>query len=477
MPNRKILIFIPTYNERENIEPMCAQLLALGLDADLLFVDDNSPDGTGGFLDELAQKYSNLFVMHRPGKLGVGSAHLDGIRWAYDHGYDILITLDCDFTHSPADIEKLLQYSEQYDVAVGSRFLKSGSLPGWNLYRRFMTHLGYFLTRHLLKVKQDATGGFRVYGLRRIPRGLFMRVKSKGYSFFFESLFLLTRNAFSIVDVPIVLPARTYGHSKMTRGDTWQSALRLLSLYWESVLHPDRFNVEKPAAETNPLLVDLQGWDSYWNQEKSASNKLYEWVAAFYRNLVIRHRLNHALRKHFPAGARLLHAGCGSGQVDKDIQYEFRLSAIDISGAALRLYHRNVIRMDQLKHASVLDLPFESASFDGVYNLGVMEHFPERDIRKVLVEFDRVLRPDGKIVLFWPHICAASVLFLNAVHWLMNRVLKQNIRLHPPEISLLRSKNQIESLLAEARFELIDYYFGARDLFVQAIVVGQKSKT
>jgi dolichol-phosphate mannosyltransferase len=131
MPNRT-LIFIPTYNERENVEPMVAQLLALGLDADLLFLDDDSPDGTGQVLDALAARHARLLVIHRAGKRGIGSAHLDGIAWAYDHGYDLLATLDCDFTHSPADLARLLEAVGDHDIAVGSRYLQEGSLPGWN---------------------------------------------------------------------------------------------------------------------------------------------------------------------------------------------------------------------------------------------------------------------------------------------------------------------------------------------------------
>src|SRR6266542_1373614 len=100
----KTLIFIPTYNERNNVEEMAKQILALGLDADLMFMDDNSPDGTGEILDRLARTHQRVLVRHRPEKLGIGSAHLDGVRWAYDHGYDSLITMDCDFTHSPADV-------------------------------------------------------------------------------------------------------------------------------------------------------------------------------------------------------------------------------------------------------------------------------------------------------------------------------------------------------------------------------------
>src|SRR5688500_1669431 len=119
----KTLIFIPTYNESGNVENMARQMLGLGLDADLLFMDDNSPDGTGAILDRLVKELPRLSVLHRQGKLGIGSAHIDGIRWAYDHGYERLITLDCDFTHNPADVARLMAISHGSDLVAGSRYL------------------------------------------------------------------------------------------------------------------------------------------------------------------------------------------------------------------------------------------------------------------------------------------------------------------------------------------------------------------
>ncbi|MBA3405826.1 MAG: glycosyltransferase, partial [Gemmatimonadaceae bacterium] len=207
----KTLIFVPTYNERDNVENMVRQLAALGLDADLLFMDDNSPDGSGGILDRLAEEPLRLEVIHRTGKLGIGSAHIDGIRWAYDHGYDRLITLDCDFTHTPADVARVMQLCDGNDLVAGSRYLLEDSLPGWNLMRKSLTGLGHLMTKRLLGIQFDATGALRGYDLRRIPRELFDLVKARGYAFFFESMFLLVRNGFSVREFPIVLPARTYG--------------------------------------------------------------------------------------------------------------------------------------------------------------------------------------------------------------------------------------------------------------------------
>jgi dolichol-phosphate mannosyltransferase len=472
---QKTLIFIPTYDERDNVENMFRQLVALGLDADILFLDDNSPDGTGQILDNLAKDNPRLFVIHRPGRLGIGSAHVDGINWAYDHGYEILITLDCDFTHSPADVHRLLERSQTYAVTVGSRWMQSGSLPGWNLFRRALTNLGHVLTRHLLKLPYDATGAFRVYNLKKIPREVFDLVQSRGYAFFLESMFLFTRNEISISEVAIVLPSRTYGQSKMSVREAARSGLYIFSLYSADRTDPGRFRASPPLQKIDSSLVDPQGWDDYWNRKKSPANVGYELIAAKYRTSVIKRRLNYHLRKTFPPQSRLLHAGCGSGQVDVDLQKDMRITALDISVPALQLYRKNNPHADAVFHGSIFNLPFEDATFDGVYNLGVLEHFTHEQITQILAEFNRVLKPGGKILIFWPHRYASSVLVLNSAHWIMGRVLNNGVRLHPPEVSLVRSRREVRSLFTSGGFRLRNFSFSLRDAFVQVVAVAEKN--
>lgn len=247
MPAKR-LIFVPTYNERDNVEAMVRQLLALELDVDLLFLDDDSPDGSGEILDKLAAEISRLSVVHRPGKQGIGSAHQQGIRHAYAGDYDQLITLDCDFTHKPADIPRLLDALRGHDLATGSRYLEPGSLPDWNLLRRALTALGHFLTRRLLSIKYDATGALRAYDLRRIRADIFDSVQSRGYGFFFESMLVLTRAGYSVGEFAIVLPARTYGTSKMSVTETLRSGVRLIALWARTVTarQIDPARTEKP---------------------------------------------------------------------------------------------------------------------------------------------------------------------------------------------------------------------------------------
>lgn len=232
MDDKKTLVMIPTYNERENVEKMCHDISNTGIDADILFIDDNSPDGTGAVLEELKKTVPRVMIMHRPGKQGIGSAHRDGIAWVYDHGYTRLVTMDCDFTHSPDNIKDLLAFSEEYDVVVGSRHMREDSLNGWNFWRKCITRIGHHLTTILLKMPYDATGAFRLYRLDRIPPALFRSVESRGYSFFIESLTIIALNGFTIKEVPIALPPRTYGHSKLQFGDMVQWGLFMLGMAW-----------------------------------------------------------------------------------------------------------------------------------------------------------------------------------------------------------------------------------------------------
>lgn len=244
----RTLIVVPTYNEADNAPLMCQEIHKLPLDADVLFVDDNSPDGTGNILEALKPQYPRLIVRHRTGKLGIGSAHLDAIQWAYDQGYQTVVTLDGDFSHSPSDIPAMIEAAERSDVAVGSRWTQPNSLPGWNVFRRVLTTGGHLLTKFVLGVPQDASGAFRAYRLDRLPREVFGPVKSRGYAFLFESLFVIHRNGFSIAEVSIVLPARTYGHSKMSANDALTSARYVFELYLAYLMHPGRFLIDKVSA-------------------------------------------------------------------------------------------------------------------------------------------------------------------------------------------------------------------------------------
>lgn len=473
----RLLIFIPTYNEAENVAALFNHIRRLRIDTDILFLDDNSPDGTGRIIDSLAAEHQRVHTIHREGKLGIGSAHATGIRWAYEHGFDWLVTMDCDFTHSPDRIPDFLAAGHQGDVVIGSRYLQAGSLRSWNLLRRFLTRTGHLLTTTFLRMPYDATGAFRLYRLSRIPAGLFNLVYSRSYSFFFESLYVLWLNGFAIKEIPLDLPARTYGHSKMAWRDALHSTLLLVYLFFKttidrtSLLYHEPFNV---SSESGPPTTAQREWDAYWFSKSNPSALVYDVIAAFYRKFIIRRTLDHFIGKHFPERSKLLHAGCGSGQVDVNVAERAHVSALDLSPQALTLYHKFNPRAEDLIHGSVFRIPVPDESFDGIYNLGVMEHFTEEEIHRVLNEFHRVLKPDGKIALFWPPSFGLTVRFLGFVHWLLRKSGKGDVKLHPDEITHVRSRAQVRRYLEASGFYLVDFYFGVRDLFTQAVVIGQK---
>lgn len=478
MPTIKnLLIFIPTYNEAENINEIINLILNLKLDADLLFVDDNSPDGTGKLLDEISRSNNRIYVEHRKGKLGIGSAHKYGIAWAKEHGYRTLITMDCDLTHSPEDIKEFIRSSEKNSVVVGSRYLDRNSLNGWSLKRLALTKLGHVATQFFLGVPYDATGAFRLYQLELIPDNFLDYVQSNSYSFFFESLFILHQNSVSIGEVSTVLPPRTYGHSKMQLNDTVLSIKQLVRLFFVRIFCQERLIIKanKVNIKLNPSLIDPQDWDSYWELgDRKKTHFLYNLIAQFYRKFIIKPNLNKFILKTFLPNDLILHAGCGSGQVDSDISKVRSVIALDISQKALVLYERHNPNVAQLVHGSIFNIPLENSSIQGVYNLGVMEHFTENEIHQALKEFHRTLSPNGRIILFWPHKFGISVIALALAHKILNKLSKRKVQLHPPEITYIHSKSQAELILKKSGFQMIEYSFSLADLYTQAILVGQK---
>lgn len=472
----KTLVFVPTYNERDNAVRLIQELLQLPLNLDLLFIDDNSPDGTGEILDSIKTREPRLHVLHRKGKLGIGSAHLDGIRWAYDHGYMQLVTMDCDFTHPPECIPNLLAAGKDAAVAVGSRYIQKKSLSGWNAYRRFLTMTGHFLTRILLGMEYDATGGFRFYQLEKIPRQVFDLVGSRGYSFFFESLYIIHLNRFKIAQIPIHLPVRTYGSSKMDSSEVFRSVRFLFAVYFTTLLNRERLLLSPALAEgeINLTQKDEQGWDDYWKTHIKASGILYDFIAALYRKFLIRPALNHFIEGNFKKGATVLHAGCGSGQVDTDVRHYVNITALDISVNALRFYRKTNQDFCKIVHGSIFDIPFPDHSVDGAYNLGVMEHFTEAEISKILRELKRVIKPGGRMVLFWPPEFGLSVLFFKGLKWFFCNVLgKKDVKFHPDEITRVRSFSHVKGLLEESGLEVKNYYFGIRDFFTYSVIVAE----
>ncbi|HKC21229.1 MAG TPA: polyprenol monophosphomannose synthase [Gaiellaceae bacterium] len=211
-----VVVCLPTYNERENLEPMLRALGDKGVH--VLVIDDNSPDGTGQLADRLAQELDYVSVLHRPVKEGLGPAYLAGFRRALADGAELVLEMDCDFSHDPADVPRLVAAADDADVALGSRYVSGGGVRNWGLVRRFISAGGSWYARVLLGTRvRDLTGGFKCYRRLVLETIDLDAVHSKGYAFQIETTYRALRAGFRVVEVPITFVDREDGTSKMSR--------------------------------------------------------------------------------------------------------------------------------------------------------------------------------------------------------------------------------------------------------------------
>src|SRR5262245_16921935 len=211
-------VVLPTYNERDNIEPIVDAILAQGPDFEVLVVDDNSPDGTGTIVDRLVETRANrVHVLHRAGKRGLGTAYIDGFEWALQRGYAYIFEMDADFSHDPADLPRLREAIRGgADVAIGSRWVGNGGTRNWSFLRMFISRGGSIYARLILGVPvDDLTSGFKCFARHVLERLDLQTVGSNGYAFQVEMNYRCYRGGFRIQQVPIVFVDRRVGKSKM----------------------------------------------------------------------------------------------------------------------------------------------------------------------------------------------------------------------------------------------------------------------
>jgi len=235
-----LMVCLPTYNERENIEPMLRSLAVvlatLDDEARVLVVDDASPDGTGAIADRLAGELPFLTVLHRERKEGLGPAYLAAFRAALASGADLVVTMDCDFSHDPQDVPRLVAAAADADLALGSRYVPGGATANWGLGRRAISRGGSLYARLLLGLPvHDATGGFKCYRRSTLASIGLTGITSKGYAFQIETTYRALRAGCRVVEIPIVFADREVGGSKMSRRIVLEAiwkvpALRLAAL-------------------------------------------------------------------------------------------------------------------------------------------------------------------------------------------------------------------------------------------------------
>jgi dolichol-phosphate mannosyltransferase len=234
---RRVLIITPTYNERDNLETFLAQVFAVAPKVDVLVVDDNSPDGTGQLADEIAARDPRVKVMHRAGKLGLGTAYIAGFRHALAHGYDVVFEMDTDLSHDPKYIPDFLRAIDGgADIVIGSRNIPGGGVEGWGPGRHVISKGGSLYSRTILGLGvKDLTSGYKAFTRRALESIDLDAVKSNGYSFQIELTYRAIRRGMRVVEVPIVFVDRRAGQSKMSRrifleavGMVWKLRLEAL---------------------------------------------------------------------------------------------------------------------------------------------------------------------------------------------------------------------------------------------------------
>lgn len=231
---RELLVIVATYNESENIPTLISQVRSLDLPAHILVVDDNSPDGTGQLVEQIAQETPGCIkVLHRAGKLGYASALREGLAMGLRDGYNIIMTMDADLSHDPAKIPELYAATRNYDVAVGSRYVPGGGTANWPLYRRVLSRSASLLARVLTGLRtHDCTGGFRAYRSHVITQADLLNSNTEGYSFLVETLFKCQRAGASITEVPIIFTDRRRGQSKISKKIILEAGWVLLKLFY-----------------------------------------------------------------------------------------------------------------------------------------------------------------------------------------------------------------------------------------------------
>ena len=233
----KAVIIIPTYNEVENIEKLILEIFKFEPKIQILFIDDNSPDGSADLIRQLQQIYTNIHLLERPGKQGLGSAYIMGFRFALEKGYEYIFEMDADFSHNPREIPNFLKAIDKYDLVLGSRYIKGVNVVNWPLSR-----LQFLCTYSQNNLKatgipvQDSTGGFKCFRRQVLESIGFDTIKSNGYAFQIEMNFKAWKKGFKVKEIPIIFVDRVFGESKLSKKIMWEAIFLVWKLRINSIL-------------------------------------------------------------------------------------------------------------------------------------------------------------------------------------------------------------------------------------------------
>lgn len=242
--DRKVLVCIPTYNEAQNIESIVGRLRAAVPSADVVVVDDNSPDGTGDIADRLAGADSRIHVLHRQGKEGLAAAYVAAFRWGLEQGFDVLVEMDADGSHRPEELPRLLAALDRADMVKGSRWVPGGTVVNWPKSREYLSRAGNLYTRILLGVRvKDVTGGYNVFRAQTLRDIGLDNIAAAGYFFQTDMTINTLETGHSVVEVPITFEERQYGESKLDR-----------SIFFESLARTTAWGLKRRGAQLRRLV-------------------------------------------------------------------------------------------------------------------------------------------------------------------------------------------------------------------------------
>jgi dolichol-phosphate mannosyltransferase len=233
----KTLVVTPTFNEADNIEKFIGQVLAQHPSVEMLIVDDNSPDGTAAIVERMMERDPRIHILKRPGKMGLGTAYVDGFRYAIREGYDYIFEMDADFSHNPEEVPRFLEKAKEYDLVIGSRYTGGVRVVNWPIRRLILSYSANVYTRIITGMPlKDATGGFKCFRRRVLEAIDLDRVHSNGYAFQIEMNFKAYSKGFRLCEHPIIFADRTSGQSKMSRKIVYEAVFMVWKLKFRKIV-------------------------------------------------------------------------------------------------------------------------------------------------------------------------------------------------------------------------------------------------
>jgi len=232
----KAIIVVPTYNEYENVERLVGEIHRFQPQVNILFVDDSSPDGTSDLIKKIQRENSNIYLLERQGKMGLGSAYIAGFKFALEKGFEYIFEMDADFSHDPKEIPNFLEAIELNDLVLGSRYIKGVNVVNWPLKRLLLSYFANMYTRIITGISvRDSTGGFKCFRRKVLEDIDFSNIKSNGYAFQIEINFKAWKKGFRLKEIPIIFIDRVFGQSKLSKKIMWEAIFLVWKLRFNSL--------------------------------------------------------------------------------------------------------------------------------------------------------------------------------------------------------------------------------------------------